>query len=119
MKPRTSAAPFWLVVAAFLLDVGLVMFSKLDAADVALVHAGAFSIFAFLAFSWDKVRAIAGSTRVRETTLLALAVLGGALGALVAMLFSRHKTRRGLFWTVVLLSLFAQVTIIGWLFIRR
>ena len=119
MKQRGSATPFWLVVLAFLLDVGLVMFTRLDPADTALVHVGVFSGLAFLAFTWDKIRAVAGSTRVREMTLLALAVLGGALGALLAMLFARHKTRRGLFWTVVIGALFAHVTIVGWLLIAR
>jgi uncharacterized membrane protein YsdA (DUF1294 family) len=116
--PRTSV-PFWLLVFAFLLDVGLVIFARLDPADTALLHVGVFSAFAGVAFAWDKIRAATGSTRVREATLLAVAVLGGALGALVAMLFARHKTRRALFWIVVVGALFVHVTVVGWLFITR
>ena len=119
MKPKKSAAAFWLVVLAFLLDVAIVMFSRLDRAQCALVHVGAFSAIALLAFTWDKFRATTGSSRVREATLLALAVICGALGALAAMLFARHKTRRKLFWIVVLGALFAHVTLVGWLFIAR
>jgi uncharacterized membrane protein YsdA (DUF1294 family) len=120
MKQRRSAAAFWLLVFAFLLDVALVLFSRLDAADTALVHVGAFSALAFVAFTWDKIKAAAGSsTRVREATLLAFAILGGALGALIAMLFARHKSRKKLFWFVVLGALFVHVTVVGWLFIKR
>lgn len=119
-QPRKGPAVLWLLVVAFLLDVVLIMFSRLDRADTALVHVGIFSVFAFLAFTWDKIKAVAGAaTRVREATLLALAVLGGALGALLAMLIARHKTRRKLFWVVVLGALFAHIVIVGWLFITR
>jgi uncharacterized membrane protein YsdA (DUF1294 family) len=119
MRSRAAPVALWLIVFAFVLDIGLLMIGRLDRGTLGLIHVGAFSVAAFLAFTWDKIKARRGSMRVRESTLLALAVLGGALGALAAMLAVRHKTQRPLFWFVVLAALFAHVTLVGWLFISR
>ena len=56
------------------------------------------SIAAFAAMARDKAQAIRGAYRIRETTLLSLAVLGGGPGALFAMLLLRHKTRKPAFF---------------------
>lgn len=57
------------------------------------------NLAAFLAFWWDKEAARAGGWRVREDTLLGLAVIGGSLGALAAQRMLRHKTRKQPFRT--------------------
>jgi uncharacterized membrane protein YsdA (DUF1294 family) len=119
MRSRAAPVALWLVVFAFVLDVTLLMIARLDRGTLGLVHVGAFSVAAFFAYGWDKMRAKRGAMRVRESTLLALTILGGALGALAAMLVFRHKTQKKLFWFVAITSLFAHVTIIGWLFISR
>ena len=56
------------------------------------------SIAAFAAIARDKALALRGAYRIRETTLLSLAVLGGGVGALLAMLLLRHKTRKPAFF---------------------
>ena len=43
---------------------------------------------------YDKRQAIAGRRRVRESTLLLIAALGGAAGSLVGMLLAWHKVRK-------------------------
>ena len=48
----------------------------------------------FLAFGLDKVRAESGQRRVREADLLALALVGGSLGAYAGRALFRHKTRK-------------------------
>ncbi len=57
----------------------------------------AISAVTFLTYGYDK--AVAGSARVRvpEAVLLALALSGGTLGALAAMLLFRHKTAKSSF----------------------
>ena len=47
---------------------------------------------------WDKAAAIRGDRRVPETTLLALAVIGGSPGGILGMLLFRHKTRKPAFY---------------------
>lgn len=47
-----------------------------------------------LAFAHDKARAQTGGWRVRESTLLGLALIGGSPGALWARRRFRHKTRK-------------------------
>lgn len=54
-------------------------------------------IAAFAAFWIDKRTARRGGRRIRERTLLALCLLGGAAGGLLAMVLLRHKTRKGRF----------------------
>lgn len=47
----------------------------------------------FLIYAIDKAKARADAWRVRESTLVTLAVIGGSLGALLAMIICRHKIR--------------------------
>jgi uncharacterized membrane protein YsdA (DUF1294 family) len=49
---------------------------------------------AFAAFAVDKRAAIAGTRRVPEDRLLAVAFLGGSIGAKLAQMILRHKTRK-------------------------
>ena len=51
----------------------------------------------FVLFGRDKAAAQRGARRTPETTLLAMAVLGGSLGGLLGMLLFRHKTRKPAF----------------------
>ena len=51
------------------------------------------SIIAFIAYGVDKKKAINGSWRTKEKTLLLLSFLGGAFGGYPAMLIFRHKTK--------------------------
>lgn len=59
------------------------------------------NVVAFAAYGVDKRRARLGQWRIRESWLLALAVLGGALGAFLAMRIFRHKTSKRRFTWVV------------------
>ena len=46
----------------------------------------------------DKAAAKRGTRRIRESTLLMLAVIGGSLGGLLGMLLFRHKTQKPAFY---------------------
>ncbi|MDP3852607.1 DUF1294 domain-containing protein [Phenylobacterium sp.] len=52
------------------------------------------NLTAFAAMGWDKSCAERGVQRIPERTLLTLAVLGGAPGAIAAQHAFRHKTRK-------------------------
>lgn len=52
------------------------------------------SIFTFILFGWDKHLAIYDKNRIPESLLLIFAALGGAFGALCAMILFEHKADR-------------------------
>lgn len=67
------------------------------------------NLAAFAVYGWDKSCARRGRRRVREATLLLLAVLGGSAGAILGMCLFRHKTRHLLFALGLPLILLAQL----------
>ncbi|MGL4091418.1 DUF1294 domain-containing protein [Agrobacterium cavarae] len=78
------------------------------------------NITTFFLFWWDKRAAKQGDRRIRERTLLLVALMGGSLGAVTARQLLRHKTRkqpfRGLLLAIVFLQLAAAVV---WAFLAR
>ena len=61
---------------------------------LAILYLVALNAAAFLAFARDKAAAIAGRRRIPEDRLLALAFLGGSIGAKVGQMVLRHKIRK-------------------------
>ena len=57
------------------------------------IYLGAVNLAAFIVYGVDKARARRGQWRISERTLMALAALGGGLGAWLAMRAFHHKTR--------------------------
>lgn len=55
------------------------------------------SLFAFGLMGYDKLRAKRGGRRVPEKSLFAVALIGGAAGAVLGMYTFRHKTRHWYF----------------------
>ena len=51
------------------------------------------SLITFILYGVDKRKAINGSWRIKEATLLLSSFLGGAFGGYPAMLIFRHKTK--------------------------
>lgn len=75
-----------------------------------IVFMAIMSLCAFIAYGIDKVKAKRGSRRISERSLLLLALVGGAAGAMLGMLLFRHKTRHMKFVICVPLLLVLQVT---------
>jgi uncharacterized membrane protein YsdA (DUF1294 family) len=79
----------------------------------------AVSLTAFVAFGFDKLSAIAHWLRVPEWVLIGLALAGGTLGALVAMLIFRHKTAKRSFQWRFWLTVAFQAVLAGSYIILR
>lgn len=60
---------------------------------VLLIYVLAMNVLAYWAFARDKRAAINGARRISEDRLLAIAFLGGSLGAKLAQRLLRHKIR--------------------------
>lgn len=70
------------------------MLTSLAPACVPAAALAALNLITFAAFAIDKARAVAGTRRTPEFTLLLLAALGGSPGAYAARALFRHKTRK-------------------------
>ena len=70
------------------------------------------SIFTFVLYGWDKFLAIYNKSRVPEAILLIFTFLGGAFGALCAMILFHHKVNKTLFSVCVPLFLCIQLAVI-------
>ena len=66
----------------------------LIAAALAACYALGINLLAFALFGIDKRRAEAGAWRIRESTLIGVAMAGGWIGAKAAQRYFRHKTRK-------------------------
>ena len=79
--------------------------------DMVLIAYGVLSVATFLGYWRDKSAARRGAWRTAESTLQALARLGGWPGALLAQRWLHHKTRKTsfqiVFWLAVLLHMVA------------
>lgn len=71
------------------------------------------NVAAFVMYGADKRRAQRGQRRIPERTLLAIALLGGGLGALLGMLVFHHKTRKLRFRLVVPCALVLSLVVGG------
>jgi len=68
----------------------------------ALAYLAIVNLLTFGAFALDKAAAESNRRRTPERTLLALAFIGGSLGALVAQQTLRHKTRKQPFRAILI-----------------
>ena len=78
--------------------------------------AALYNLVVFCVYAYDKVAAQNGAWRVRESTLLSLAVAGGGIGAFLGQRLLRHKTRKAPFHIALpalfVLQVFLVVTLL-------
>ena len=82
------------------------------------LYLAAINIIAFAAMGIDKAKARAGKWRIAESTLFALAALGGALGGTLGLRIFHHKTKHWYFVWGVPAILLAQLALAVWLLTR-
>ena len=75
----------------------------------------AVNLVSFALYGLDKLKAKKGLWRIKESTLLLVAALGGSLGALLGMEVFRHKTKHWQFKVLVPVFLVLHVALAVWL----
>lgn len=70
------------------------------------------NIISFVIYTLDKRYSVYSKSRIPESILFLLAFLGGAFGAIFAMLLFRHKTRHKSFAIIVPILLIIQMLIL-------
>jgi len=70
------------------------------------------NILAFLAMWIDKRKAKYGKWRIKEMTLLILALLGGSIGGILGMYTFHHKTKKPQFYIGFPVILVCQIVLI-------
>ena len=79
-----------------------------------LLYLAAINVVTFLVYGLDKWKAKQGAWRIKESTLLLLAAVGGSVGALLGMQTFRHKTKHLQFTVGVPLILLVQIGLAVW-----
>ena len=69
------------------------------------------NLLSFLLYGLDKWKAKRNAWRIRESTLLLAAAMGGSLGALLGMELFRHKTKHWKFKILVPLFLVLHIAL--------
>ena len=70
------------------------------------------NILSFVMFGIDKWKAKKRKYRISEKTLLSVAIIGGGIGALIAMYIFHHKTKHPKFYVGIPIFMCVQVVTI-------
>lgn len=70
------------------------------------------NFIAFLSMYIDKKKAIKGKWRIKESTLLILALVGGSVGAIIGMYAFHHKTQKPRFFLGIPIIIVLQILIV-------
>ena len=74
------------------------------------------NVITFVIFGVDKYKAIRQEWRIRESTLLGLALVGGSIGGWLAMYIFHHKTKKVKFFVGIPVILAIQIVVFSYLF---
>ena len=70
------------------------------------------NFIAFLSMYIDKKKAIKGKWRIKESTLLMLALVGGSVGAIIGMYAFHHKTQKPRFFLGIPIIIVLQILMV-------
>ena len=83
-----------------------------------VIYLLAINVITFLTMLIDKKKAKKGRWRIKESTLLTLALLGGSIGEMLGMYVFRHKTKKPRFFIGVPVMLVLQIILLIMIFIK-
>lgn len=78
---------------------------------IIIIYLTSINVATFITYGIDKLKAKRSKWRIREASLLLLAVLGGSIGALLGMKVWHHKTMHKKFKYGIPLILIAQAAL--------
>jgi uncharacterized membrane protein YsdA (DUF1294 family) len=79
----------------------------------------AWSVVTFAFYGYDKHQAVAQGLRIPEIVLHALALIGGFLGGWAGRAYFHHKTRKPVFFVVLLIATILNLGVFFWLLAHR
>ena len=85
---------------------------------IIIIYLTSINVAMIITYGIDKLKAKRSKWRIREASLLLLAVLGGSIGALLGMKVWHHKTMHKKFKYGVPAILIVQMAIIGYLLMK-
>lgn len=109
------------VTAHFFLTDGIIqiVYKGMEIAmEYLICYVTLINIITFTIYVIDKKKAEKDRWRISEKTLILLAVIGGAFGALIAMHLVRHKTKKNRFRIGIPVILIMQAVIFIWAWTR-
>lgn len=77
-----------------------------------LIYFIVINFIAFLSMYIDKKRAIKNEWRIKEATLISMAVIGGSIGSITGMYSFRHKTKHIKFTLGIPFIIFLQLLLL-------
>ena len=86
---------------------------------IIIIYLTSINLATFITYGIVKMKAKRSKWRIREASLLLLAVLGGSIGALLGMKVWHHKTMHKKFKYGVPAILIVQMAIIGYLLMKH
>jgi len=80
--------------------------------NIVIAYLVVINVVAFMTYGIDKLKAKRSQWRISEATLIALAVIGGSIGAWLGMMVWHHKTLHKKFRYGIPLILIAQIALV-------
>ncbi|MCR5147162.1 MAG: DUF1294 domain-containing protein [Clostridia bacterium] len=77
------------------------------------------NLIAFIAMWLDKWKAKNDAWRIPESTLMALALIGGSIGGITGMYTFRHKTKKPKFFIGIPVILALQIIVVIYILTRK
>lgn len=97
----------------------MIEFNNIFTVKNLIIYVIVINLIAFLAMFIDKRKAQKGRWRIKESTLLILALIGGSIGAISGMYTFHHKTQKPRFYIGFPVIIILQILLIIAIFIYK